>query len=63
MNWSSAVIVRLIVRYVPVGLEALLCVIYVDMCIKSEIEEETQDNGEEEKIHGWGTHLFIHVIV
>ena len=37
MNQSSAVIVRLIVRYIPVGLEALLSVIYVCMC-KSKTE-------------------------
>ena len=33
INQSSAVIVSLIVRYVPVGLEALVCVIHVRMCV------------------------------
>ena len=32
INQSSAVIVRLIVRYVPVDLEALVCVNHVRIC-------------------------------
>lgn len=60
MNWSSAVIVRMIVRYVPVGLEALLCVIYVDMCTKLEMEEETENDREEDK-NAWVRHTPIHL--
>ncbi len=39
INQSSAVIVRLIVRYVPVGLEALVCVIHVRMWVQEREEE------------------------
>lgn len=57
MNWSSAVIVRLIVRYVPVDLEALLYVIYVDMCMRQRWRENTmmarkrECMGEAQTIH------------